>query len=359
MQCKFLISGGGTGGHIFPAIAIAQQLEKEYPGCEILFVGAANRMEMEKVPQEGYKIIGLDVLGLKRSYSPGNLIVLWKFTKAYFKSKKIITEFNPDCVIGTGGYASLAVLYAASGMGKKTLIWEGNGYAGLTNKLLAKRVNIICTGFPDMEKVFPKEKVHFTGNPVRENLTKLQNKIESCKFFGLNAEKPVLFVTGGSLGARSINQAVQLGIDKLAENGVQLIWQTGKNFQADTRNQPGMQAMPFLREMEFAYGAADLVISRAGALSMSEIAVCGKPAILVPSPNVTDDHQTQNAIQFCKMGASLLVKDSEVAEQLVNTAIATLKNQAQIGSMQNKLSELARPNATSAIVSAIKTLIAS
>jgi UDP-N-acetylglucosamine--N-acetylmuramyl-(pentapeptide) pyrophosphoryl-undecaprenol N-acetylglucosamine transferase len=359
MQRKFLISGGGTGGHIFPAVAIAQQLEKEYPGCDILFVGAGNRMEMEKVPQEGYRIIGLDVMGLKRAISPMNLLVIWKFVRAYFKSKKIVKEFKPDCVIGTGGYASLAVLYAASGMGKKTLIWEGNGFAGLTNKLLANRVNIICTGFPDMEKVFPKQKVRFTGNPVRKTLSNIQNKIESCKFFGLDAGKPVLFITGGSLGARSINNAIQQGVERFAEEGIQVIWQTGKNFQADTQSKQGILAMPFLREMEYGYGAADLVISRAGALSMSEIAVTGKPALLVPSPNVTDDHQTQNALQFSNMGASFLVRDTEVMEKLVTTAIQILYDRKHLSSMQSKLAEVARPNATEAIVSEIKSLIES
>jgi UDP-N-acetylglucosamine--N-acetylmuramyl-(pentapeptide) pyrophosphoryl-undecaprenol N-acetylglucosamine transferase len=359
MQRKFLISGGGTGGHIFPAVAIAQLLQKEYSGCEILFVGASNRMEMEKVPQEGYKIIGLDVMGLKRAISPMNIVVLWKFIKAYFKSKKIVKEFNPDCVIGTGGYASLAVLYAASGMGKKTVIWEGNGYAGLTNKLLAKRVNIICTGFPEMEKVFPGDKVRFTGNPVRENLSNIRNKNESCKFFGLTPDKPVLFITGGSLGARSINIAIQQGLESLCEAGIQVIWQTGKNFQAETGGKPGILAMPFLREMEFAYGAADLVVSRSGALSMSEIAVCGKPALLVPSPNVTDDHQTQNALQFSKLGAALLIKDADVMDSLVDTAIETLHNQVLREKMREALAQLARPKATASIVSEIKNLITS
>lgn len=359
MQRKFLISGGGTGGHIFPAVAVAQLLQKEYPGCEILFVGASNRMEMEKVPQEGYKIIGLDVMGLKRAISPMNLVVLWKFIKAYFKSKKIVKEFNPDCVIGTGGYASLAILYAASCMGKKTLIWEGNGFAGLTNKILAKRVSIICTGFPDMERVFPKEKVRFTGNPVRENLSNIRNKSESCKFFGLNPDKPVLFITGGSLGAKSINTAIQQGIDRLEDAGIQVIWQTGKNFSAETGNRKGILAMTFLREMEYGYGAADLVISRAGALSMAEIAVCGKPALLVPSPNVTDDHQTQNALQFSKLRASLLVKDAELSKNLIETAIETIGNKILIESMQNALKQLARPKATEAIVSEIKKLIES
>ena len=358
-QRKFLISGGGTGGHIFPAVAVAQLLQKEYTGCEILFVGASNRMEMEKVPQEGYKIIGLDVMGLKRAVSPMNIVVLWKFMLAYFKSRRIVKDFNPDCVIGTGGYASLAVLYAASGMGKKTVIWEGNGYAGLTNKLLANRVNIICTGFPDMERVFPKEKVRFTGNPVREKLTNIRNKSESCKFFGLNPDKPVLFITGGSLGAKTINLAIQQGIDMLVDAGIQVIWQTGKNFEAETSGKEGILAMPFLREMEFAYGAADLVISRAGALSMAEIAVCGKPALLVPSPNVTDDHQTQNAIQFREKGAALLVKDADVMHYLVATAIETLQNQALRDKMREALVRLARPNATAAIVSEIKNLTAS
>lgn len=359
MQRKFLISGGGTGGHIFPAVAVAQLLQKEYPGCEILFVGASNRMEMEKVPQEGYKIIGLDVMGLKRAISPMNLVVLWKFIKAYFKSKKIVKEFNPDCVIGTGGYASLAVLYAASGMGKKTVIWEGNGYAGLTNKILAKRVSIICTGFPEMERVFPKEKVRFTGNPVRENLSNIRNKSESCKFFGLNPDKPVLFITGGSLGAKSINLAIQQGLEELEEAGIQVIWQTGKNFSAETGNRKGILAMIFLREMEYGYGAADLVISRAGALSMAEIAVCGKPALLVPSPNVTDDHQTQNALQFSKLGAAIMVKDADVMDTLVKKSIETLGNKPLTAGMQESLRQVARPNATAAIVSEIKKLIES
>lgn len=359
MQRKFLISGGGTGGHIFPAVAVAQLLEKEYPGCEILFVGASNRMEMEKVPQEGYEIIGLDVMGLKRAISPMNLLVLWKFIKAYFKSKMIVKEFNPDCVIGTGGYASLAVLYAASGMGKKTVIWEGNGYAGLTNKLLAKRVNIICTGFPDMEKVFPKEKVRFTGNPVRENVSIIRNKSESCNFFGLNPDKPVLFITGGSLGAKSINLAIQQGLNKLEDAGIQVIWQTGKNFTATTEDRKGIKAMTFLREMEFGYGAADLVVSRAGALSMAEIAVCGKPSVLVPSPNVTDDHQTQNALQFSKLGAAIIVKDADTMLSLVKTAIDTLGNKTLITGMQKSLMQVAKPHATAAIVSEIKKLIES
>ena len=359
MQRKFLLSGGGTGGHIFPAVAVAQLLEKEYPGCEILFVGASNRMEMEKVPQEGYKIIGLDVMGLKRAISPMNLMVLWKFIKAYFKSKKIVKEFNPDCVIGTGGYASLAVLYAASGMCKKTVIWEGNGYAGLTNKLLAKRVSIICTGFPEMERVFPKEKVRFTGNPVRENLSNIRNKPESCKFFGLEPDKPVLFITGGSLGAKSINLAIQQGLKQLADASIQVIWQTGKNFTAVTEGRKGILAMPFLREMEYGYGAADLVISRAGALSMAEIAVCGKPALLVPSPNVTDDHQTQNALQFCKLGAAIMVRDADAMNTLVTSAIETLGNKTLTAGMQESLRQVARPYATAAIVSEIKKLIES
>jgi UDP-N-acetylglucosamine--N-acetylmuramyl-(pentapeptide) pyrophosphoryl-undecaprenol N-acetylglucosamine transferase len=359
MQRKFLISGGGTGGHIFPAVAVAQLLQQEYTGCDILFVGASNRMEMEKVPQEGFKIIGLDVMGLRRAISPVNLLVLWKFVKAYFKSKTIIREFNPDCVIGTGGYASLAVLYAASGMGKKTLIWEGNGFAGLTNKILAKRVNIICTGFPEMETVFPGEKVRFTGNPVRENLSNIRNKSESCKFFGLNPDKPVLFITGGSLGAKSINLAIQQGLTQLEDAGIQLIWQTGKNFTAVTEDRKGILAMPFLREMEYGYGAADLVVSRAGALSMAEIAVCCKPALLVPSPNVTDDHQTQNALQFCKLGAAIIVKDADAMNTLVKTAIETLGNKTLTAGMQESLRQVARPNATAAIVSEIKKLIES
>ena len=358
-QRKFLISGGGTGGHIYPAVAIAKALQMEYPNCAILFVGAKNRMEMEKVPQEGFDIVGLDVLGLKRAISPANLLVIWKFIKSYFSAKKIIKKCQPDWVIGTGGYASLAVMMAAARMHKKTLIWEGNGYAGLTNKILASRVNIICTGFPGMENVFPEDKVRFTGNPVRQSLQTPPDKALSCQHFGLDPQKPVIFITGGSLGARSINTAIQAGLKTFTDQGIQLIWQTGKQFEANTQNLTGIHATAFLREMDLAYGAADLVISRAGALSMSEIAVCGKPSLLVPSPNVTDDHQTKNALQFSDRGAAIVIRDQDVAESLISSAIAILNNPVKLYEIRAALASIAKPQATNSIIQEINKLLQS
>lgn len=354
---KFLISGGGTGGHIFPAVAIARELEKVHPGCEILFAGANNRMEMEKVPLEGYKIVGFDVAGLKRSFSLSNVSTIFKFIGSYFKAKKLIRSYNPDCVIGTGGYASLAVLYAATSLNRKTLIWEGNGYAGLTNKILAKRVNIICTGFEGMEKVFPKEKVIVSGNPVRENLNTLPNMAEARRFFNLSTDKPVVFITGGSLGARTINQAIQSNIAKLHQAGLQLIWQTGKNFQADLQSFDGIVASSFIREMDMAYAASDIVVSRAGALTLAEIAVADKPAILVPSPNVTDDHQTHNALQFSQPGAGVLITDKDCATLLADRVIALANDKEKQEQMKERLKALAKPDATQRIVEQINRLI--
>lgn len=358
MPYKFIISGGGTGGHIFPAVAIANGLRTVYPDCKILFIGANNRMEMEKVPLEGYEIVGLDVAGLKRSLSPTNFSVAWKFLKSYWKAKQILQEFNPDCVIGTGGYASLAVLYAAGKKGYKSLIWEGNGYAGLTNKILAKRVTTICTGFPGMEKFFPKNKLVFTGNPVRKEILNLPTKTEGIAFFKLDPSKPVIFITGGSLGARTINQCIQAGLHKFTDAGIQLIWQTGKTFDPVVHDTANVKAMSFLREINLAYAAADLIISRAGALSVAEIAVADKASVLVPSPNVTEDHQTQNALKLSEQSAAMLMSDAQVPEKLVDEAIALVLNKEKTTLMREKLKPLAKPNATESIVKEIQKLIA-
>lgn len=357
MPHKFIISGGGTGGHIFPAVAIAKSLQQKYPDCEILFIGANNRMEMEKVPQEGYKIIGLDVAGLKRSLSLANFSVAFKFVKSYFKAKKILQDFNPDCVIGTGGYASLAVLYAAGKNQYKSLIWEGNGYAGLTNKILAKRVNTICTGFSGMEQFFPKEKIVFTGNPVRNEILNIPSKSDGLNKFHLSPDKPVIFITGGSLGARTINNCIQAGLHKFSEQNIQLIWQTGKNFDPVVHDPNSVKAMSFLREMNYAYAAADLVISRAGALSVSEIAVADKASVLVPSPNVTEDHQTKNALKLTEKNAALLISDADAAENLVNEALALVQNNTRMEEMRINLKPLAKPDATESITLEIEKLI--
>lgn len=357
MPYKFILSGGGTGGHIFPAVAIANSLKRKHPDATFLFAGANGRMEMEKVPQEGFEITGLDVAGLKRSLSLENFAVISKFIKSYFKAKKIIQQFKPDCVIGTGGYASLALLYAAGRMKVPSVIWEGNGYAGLTNKILAKRASKICTGFPDMEAFFPKEKIAFTGNPVRGEMLQLPDRISSCQHFQLNPSKPVVFITGGSLGARTINHAIQAGLHKFVEHGVQLIWQTGKHFDPVIHQPDIIKSMSFLKEMNMAYAAADLVISRAGALSVSEIAVTGKPSILIPSPNVTDDHQTKNALKLSEKGAAKLMSDKDASEQLADTAIRLVMDTAALQQMSEKLKEVAKPNATESIVAEIEKLI--
>ena len=354
---KFIISGGGTGGHIFPAVAIAHGLRQLMPDCEILFVGANNRMEMEKIPQEGFPIVGLDVAGLKRSFTLENLKVLWKFIKSYFQAKKLVKEFKPHCVIGTGGYASLPVLYAASKLGAKTAIWEGNGFPGLTNRVMANRADIIFTGFPEMKKYFPADKIKFTGNPVRLGLLRTHDTQACRTHFGLNSEKPVLFVTGGSLGARSINECIQENLKPLTDAGIQLIWQTGKNFKAETTGFEGVYASEFIREMELAYAASDAVISRAGALTISEIAVTGKPAILVPSPNVTDDHQTKNAEQLTQMDAALMVKDSEVKESLISVSLDLLRNKELQKNLTTNLEPMAKYLATEDIAHEIYQMV--
>lgn len=356
MPHKVIISGGGTGGHIFPAVAIAKEIQRRYPDTEILFIGANWRMEMEKVPQEGYAIQGLDISGLKRSLSLENFKVLWRFVSSYFKAKGILKSFQPDVVIGTGGYASLAILAAAGRNGYPGLIWEGNGYAGLTNKLLAKRATVICTGFEGMEQFFPAEKTVCTGNPVRPEILKLPTKAEGLAHFGFDSSSPVVFITGGSLGARTINQSIQQQLQLLEEAGIQLIWQTGKNFQASTQKPEQTKIYTFLKEMHLAYAASDLVVSRAGALSIAEIAVAGKASILVPSPNVTDDHQTQNALKITQIDGARLVKDSEAASTLVSTILNLCADSATLKNMQEAVSRAARPEATAAIVNEVEKI---
>lgn len=357
MPHKFIISGGGTGGHIFPAVAIARELQLRFPDCEILFVGAKDRMEMEKIPREGYKIIGLDIAGLKRSLNYKNLGVFYKFIKSYFDAKKIINDFAPDCAIGTGGYASLPLLYAAGNLKIPTVIWEGNGYAGLSNKILAKKASRICTGFPGMESFFPKEKVVFTGNPLRPEMLNLPSKMAAKKHFGLDPQKPVLFITGGSLGARVINESIHKGLPLFEKNGIQLIWQTGQNFLHKAENVPSVLAFQFLNDMDKAYAAADLVISRAGALSISEICACGKASILVPSSNVTDDHQSKNARVMVLHQAAVMIADNVAPSLLVKKAIELIQEPGVLHRMETHAMDLAKPEATKRIVDEIGGLI--
>lgn len=358
---KVIISGGGTGGHIFPAIAIANALRQIDKGAEILFVGAEGRMEMEKVPAAGYKIEGLWISGLQRRLTIDNLSFPLKVVSSLMKAKKIIKDFRPDVAVGTGGYASGPLLRVASGMGIPSLIQEQNSFPGITNKLLAKRVNRICVAYPGMEKYFPKDKILVTGNPVRQDILSLEGKREEAiKFFGLDAGKKTLLVIGGSLGARTINESILMSLDLLKQNGVQVIWQTGKGFidtaqKAFTKDKGWVGA--FITKMDLAYAAADIVVSRAGAISLSELAVVKKPCILVPSPNVAEDHQTKNAMALVKENAALLVKDTEAKEKLGKEIISLMNDMHAQKKLSDNIVRLAFPKAANVIANEVVQLV--
>lgn len=348
---RVIISGGGTGGHIFPAIAIANALKKIDEKTEILFVGAQGRMEMEKVPSAGYKIEGLWISGLQRRLTIDNLSFPFKVISSLMKSKKIIRSFRPDVAVGTGGFASGPLLRSASGMKIPTLIQEQNSFPGITNKLLGTRVDKICVAYDEMEKYFPKEKIIVTGNPVRQDILSLEARLPdgqgkremALKEFSLSPLKKTVLFLGGSLGARTINQSVAACMDLLIKNNLQIIWQTGQSYikyaTEVTSQLPGedngVRVFAFLSKMDLAYAAADIVVSRAGAIALSELAIVKKPCILVPSPNVAEDHQTKNAMALVKKDAAILIKDSEAREKLGNEIIS-LMNDVQ---KQNKLSE--------------------
>jgi UDP-N-acetylglucosamine--N-acetylmuramyl-(pentapeptide) pyrophosphoryl-undecaprenol N-acetylglucosamine transferase len=361
---KVIISGGGTGGHIFPAIAIANALKILVPNIEILFVGALGRMEMEKVPAAGYPIEGLWISGLQRKLTIDNLSFPFKVISSINKSRKIINKFKPNVVIGVGGYASGPLLYVAANKGIPTLIQEQNSYPGITNKILAKRVNKICVAYQGMEKYFPKDKLILTGNPVRQDILNISTKREDAlKFFGMENNKKNLLVIGGSLGARTINQSLKAGIEELSKNNIQVIWQTGKSFIHEANeavslyNQSGIKAYDFINRMDYAYAAADVVISRAGASSISELCLVGKPSILVPSPNVAEDHQTKNAIALVNNNAAILVKDSEAKENLIPRAIELLKNEDEQTMLSNNISKMALKDSAKVIANEILMMV--
>lgn len=357
---KVIISGGGTGGHIFPALAIANEIKHRHPGANILFVGANGRMEMEKVPQVGYEIIGLDISGYKRDKIFANFKVVYQFITSFFKAKRIIKSFKPDIVIGTGGYASSAILMAATRMNIKTIIQEQNNYAGLTNRKLGKRVNKICVAYDGMEKFFPLSKLVFTGNPVREELLQLPTRDQAMVFFGLDPSKTTVLVVGGSLGARTINQAIESYLPLFESNHLQLIWQTGKNYKVTTTPLPaGVLVKEFIREMPFAYAAADLVVSRAGAIAVSEICVTHKASILIPSPNVAEDHQTSNAISLTVKMAALFVPDSKAKENLWMSINQLASNPEQRNKLSQECALLAVPDAAKRIVNEVEKLLES
>ena len=361
MKKKILISGGGTGGHIFPALSIANALKRRLD-AEILFVGAENRMEMEKVPAAGYDIIGLPVAGFNRKNPIKNIAVLLKLFKSIKMAKGIVRNFKPDIAIGVGGYASGPVLKAAQKAGIPTLVQEQNSYAGVTNKLLAAKAAKICVAYEGMERFFPSDKIILTGNPVRKNLSdETLDKGKARERFGLNPERPTILVVGGSLGARTLNESLEKGLRLLIEQGYQVIWQTGKNFgnraQVAAKGLKGSVVTEFISDMAAAYSAADLVVSRAGAGSISELQILGKPAILVPSPNVAEDHQTKNALALVNKKAAVMVKDSEVVDKLIDAINLLIADSERLTEMSRNISDMALRNADECIVDEILKLI--
>lgn len=348
MNIRVIISGGGTGGHIFPALSIANAVKAKCPDAEILFVGADNRMEMQRVPAAGYRIIGLPVSGFDRKNLLKNVVVLWRLVKSQCKARRVIREFQPHVAVGVGGYASGPTLKMAGSMGIPTLIQEQNSYAGVTNKLLAQKAHRICVAYEGMERFFPKDKILLTGNPVRQNL--LDNRVahdEAVRTFGLDPAKKTILVVGGSLGARTLNESMLQAWDALKESDVQVIWQTGKYYyeqitaQLKGKELSNVHVCDFISSMDAAYAAADLVISRAGAGSISEFCLLGKAVILVPSPNVAEDHQTKNALALVKKDAALYVKDAEAAAQLLPLALDTIGNEEMLSNLRKNILTLA------------------
>ena len=342
---RILISGGGTGGHIFPALSIADELKRRQ-NTEILFVGAENRMEMTRVPEAGYKIIGLPVAGFDRKNLLKNISVLTRLFKSIRMAKKIIRDFKPDLAIGVGGYASGPVLKAAQKAGVPTLIQEQNSYAGVTNKMLASKAGRVCVAYDGMERFFPKERIVKTGNPIRKSLLDSKKDVKQAReSFGLNPNRKTVLVVGGSLGALTINESLEKGLTNLIGRGVQVIWQTGKNFgnrgNIAAKGLKGIVVTPFISDMASAYKAADLVVSRAGASSISELQCLGKPAILVPSPNVAEDHQTHNARALSDRGAAILVTDADARQKLVPSIVTLITDDARLKEMSEKIAAMA------------------
>ncbi|MFV0392556.1 MAG: undecaprenyldiphospho-muramoylpentapeptide beta-N-acetylglucosaminyltransferase [Paludibacteraceae bacterium] len=361
---KYMLSGGGTGGHIFPAISIANAIKARDSKADILFVGAVGRMEMERVPLAGYPIEGLPVRGFDRKNLFKNIKVLFDFQKSISKAKKIIRDFKPDIAIGVGGYASAPTLKAASKFGVPTLLQEQNSYAGVTNKMLAAKASKICVAYDGMEKFFPAEKIVMTGNPVRQDLFDISPKSqEAYDFFGFSPEKKTLLIVGGSLGARTINQSITTHLEELAQSGIQIIWQTGKIYieqaRRDAANFESKEFIvtDFVSRMDYAYAIADLVISRAGASSISELCLLSKPVILVPSPNVAEDHQTKNALALVNKNAAVMIKDIDAVENLVPEAIALIQDNDALKELSSNIVTLAQKNSATRIVDEVFNLI--
>lgn len=360
---RVILSGGGTGGHIFPALAIANEIKSRNPEVEILFVGALGKMEMEKIPAAGYKIVGLPITGFQRKITLSNFVLPFKLLKSMIQANQILRSFKPDVVVGVGGYASGPTLKAATSLGIPTLVQEQNSFPGKTNKILANKVSVICTAYEGLEKFFPKNKIVLTGNPVRSEVTQIEGKrAEALNTFGLKADKPTVLVVGGSLGAKTLNDSVLAGIHEFQKNGVQVLWQCGKNAFVlmhtvlEKTSHEGIFLNEFIQRMDLAYAAADIIISRAGAIAVSELCLIKKPTILVPSPNVAEDHQTKNAMALVNKNAAILVKDIDAREKLVATALELLKNEQQKQELSQAIGMLAKPNACKEIVDELEKI---
>lgn len=363
-EMRIIISGGGTGGHIFPAIAIADAIKKRYPDTEILFVGAEGRMEMKRVPDAGYEILGLPVAGFNRKNILKNFKVLWMLNKSMNKAKKIIKDFDPDIAIGVGGYASGPLLKVAASKGIPTLLQEQNSYPGVTNKLLAAKAHKICVAYDGMDKFFESSKIMLTGNPYRESLLSDATREEAAAFFELDPTKKTILVVGGSLGSRTINRSLLKKYALLDSSDIQVIWQAGELYFHDLfleiPNRGGMKNVrlyDFLNRMDLAYKAADLVISRAGAGAISELSLLGKPAILIPSPNVAEDHQTKNAMALVNKNAALMVLDNESEEKLVSLALEVVNDDAKLAQLSENILKLAQRDSANRIVDEIVDII--
>lgn len=357
---KFILSGGGTGGHIYPAIAIANELKFRFPDATILFVGAKDKMEMQKVPQEGYEIIGLWIAGLQRKFTLENLMFPIKLFNSLRKSRKIIKEFKPDVVIGTGGFASGPLLIVANTMNIPTVIQEQNSYPGITNKLLSKKAKSICVAYENLEKFFPANKIVLTGNPVRQDLLDVQSKREEAiAYFKLDPTKNTLLILGGSLGARRINQLIESELEKFDSLNVQVIWQCGKFYLEDYKkyNKDNVQVVAFIERMDLVYAAADVVISRAGASSVSELCIVGKPVIFIPSPNVAEDHQTKNAQAIEEKDGAILLREFQLEKDFSLVFKSLIEDSYKQSQLSNNIKKLALPNATKQIVDEIIKLI--
>ena len=364
-EYRIIISGGGTGGHIFPALSIADAIKAKQPDAKILFVGADNRMEMQRVPDAGYEIVGLPIAGFDRKNLLKNIKVLWKIFKSQRMARKVIREFAPQVAVGVGGYASGPTLKMAASMGIPTLIQEQNSYAGVTNKILAKGARLICVAYEGMERFFPKERILLTGNPVRKNLLEMRaNRKEAMKAMQLDENRKCVLIVGGSLGARSINEGIMANIEKIRENsGIQFIWQTGKLYFEEMKRRAAEAGKPenliitdFVSNMGNALSAANLVVSRAGAGSISEFALLGKAVILVPSPNVSEDHQTKNAMALVDKDAAIYVADANVNEELIEKAIETVNDEMKIALLEANIQKMGKPNAASEIADEVLKL---